>query len=321
MRQVDDMGIDISSYDNVIVAFSGGKDSMSCVLHLLDIGRMKKVELWHHDVDGQEGSSLMDWPVTRAYCKAAADAFNLPIYFSWKEGGFEREMSRDNQPTAKTFFETPDGLSCCGGKGKPGTRCKFPQVAADLKVRWCSAYLKIDICAAAIRNQERFHTGRTLIITGERAQESPTRSKYKEFETHRSASKKRHVDHWRPVLHWDEGQVWEIIERYKINPHPAYKLGWGRVSCAGCIFGSAHQWASLRVANEVQFNKIADYETKWGMTIQRKKSVTELADEGSAYDMSPSHKHEATSISYNGEIILDTWEQPAGAYGESCGSP
>ena len=57
--------IDPDTYDHVIVAFSGGKDSVACLLHLLDLGvPREKIELWHHDVDGREGSDLMDWPVT-----------------------------------------------------------------------------------------------------------------------------------------------------------------------------------------------------------------------------------------------------------------
>ncbi len=50
---------DLASYDHVIVAFSGGKDSLACLLHLLDLGvPRERIGLWHHDVDGREGSSL-----------------------------------------------------------------------------------------------------------------------------------------------------------------------------------------------------------------------------------------------------------------------
>ena len=41
-------------------------------------------------------------------------------------------------------------------------------------------------------------------------------------------------------------EVWEIIKRYRVIPHPAYRLGWGRVSCWDCIFGTSNQWASLQ---------------------------------------------------------------------------
>lgn len=230
--------IDTKLYDKIIVYFSGGKDSLACLLHLIEIGAdMKRVELWHHDVDGRESESFMDWPITRDYCRAVANFFNVPIYFSWKVGGFKREMLRKETLTAPTRFETPEGeVHQVGGiRGKKNTRCKFPQVSADLKVRWCSAYLKIDVAAAALRNQPRFDNSKTLVISGERAEESPTRAKYKIFEPdradNRAGKKARHVDRWRPVHNWQEANVWAIMERFNIKPHPAYALGWSRVSC------------------------------------------------------------------------------------------
>ena len=205
---------DFVIYDRFIVTLSGGKDSLSCLLYLIELGiPLSKIELWHHLVDGREGSNLMDWRCTESYCKALADAFHLPIYFSWLEGGFEREMLRNDQRKAPTWFETPEGLYSAGGNSaKLGTRLKFPQLSASLSVRWCSAYLKIDVCSIALNNQERFKGKRTLILSGERAEESANRAKYPEFEPDRSHSADRHIDRWRPVLHWSSDRVWGIIK-------------------------------------------------------------------------------------------------------------
>lgn len=315
----------MEQYNKYLVMFSGGKDSLACVLHLLDCGiNPEKIELWHHDVDGREGSKLMDWPVTRSYCAKVASVLSLPIYYSWKVGGFEREMNRENAKTAPIKFETPEGVKQVGGtRGKNSTRLKFPQVSADLKVRWCSAYLKIDVGAAAIRNQDRFNDSKTLVVTGERAEESAARAKYKEFEPHRSDNRHgrtgRHVDHWRPIKNWSETQVWAIIEKYGINPHPAYHLGFGRVSCAGCIFGNANQFRSLWEINPEQVEKISEYEEKFGLTIKRKKSIIDLVANGTPYEMAPQHVSIALSDAYTGDIIPDKWTLPKGAFGESCG--
>ena len=324
--------IDPNSYDYIVVAFSGGKDSTACVLHLLDLGvPREKIELWHHLVDGREGSTLMDWPVTEDYCRKFADAMGMDVYFSWKEGGFEREMLRENARTAPNRFEHLNGdniIECGlvgGTRGKLSTRRKFPQVAADLRVRWCSAYLKIDVCTAAINNQERFLNKRTLVITGERAEESAARSKYKEFEPDRSDNRNgkrvvRHVDHWRPVHAWSEEEVWDIIERYKVVPHPAYRLGWSRLSCMSCIFGSSHLWATLNEIAPDHVDRIAEYEREFGLTIHRTKSVPERVAEGNTFpNMDPELILESLGLEYSSPMIDDNWELPAGAYGENAG--
>lgn len=322
----DDVAPDLGSYDHIIVGWSGGKDSLACILDLIERGvDMTKVELWHHDVDGREGSSLMDWPVTPSYCRKVAEHLNLPLWFSWKQGGFEGEMNRDNQATAPTSFEAPNGdVVTVGGTGPKGTRLKFPQVSADLSVRWCSAYLKIDICAKAINNQKRFDGKRTLVVTGERAEESPARAKYKMLEPHKSNAKKRTVDQWRPIKWWTEQEVWSIMKRHGIVAHPAYFLGWGRLSCATCIFGNPDQWASAFAIMPEKVARIMDYEEERGTTIQRHRSVREMVEAGNIYNgiiENPVDVENAISTEYTGIVHIDPiyWVLPAGAYGDKTG--
>lgn len=323
---------DLDSYQIIAVAFSGGKDSLACLLHLLELGvPRERIELWHHDVDGREGSSLMDWPCTRAYCRAVADALGVRLYYSWRVGGFEREMLRDGTATAPTRFETPEGeLLEVGGKGPPGTRLKFPQVSGDLSVRWCSAYLKIDVCRRAIANQDRLRGLRTLVVSGERAEEDKSKDKtgragYATFERDlsdaRDGKHRRHVDRWRPVHGWREQEVWAIIERWLVNPHPAYRIGWGRVSCMKCIFGNADQWASVAKLQPDGFEVIARYEERFGKTIKRKESVRHLAVVGQPYIWDEVDARAALSASFDEPVILapGAWKLPRGAYGDSCG--
>src|SRR3972149_4736938 len=77
----------MEQYDKVVVGFSGGKDSLACVLRLLDMGVARdKIVLWHHAVDGAPGQvGLMDWPCTEGYVRSVAKALGLEIRFSWKE--------------------------------------------------------------------------------------------------------------------------------------------------------------------------------------------------------------------------------------------
>ncbi|WP_207783483.1 hypothetical protein [Methylosinus sp. RM1] len=127
---------DLTSYDYILIAASGGKDSVGALLHLIDEGvDPARVELHHHDVDGR-GPPTFDWPITAGYCRAIAEAFDVPLYFSWRDGGLRREMLREGEPTACVTFETADGsVTTVGGLGNPGTRLRFPQVTADLRLR------------------------------------------------------------------------------------------------------------------------------------------------------------------------------------------
>ena len=318
----------LNTYDTIIVAFSGGKDSLACLLWLIEKGvDRSKIELWHHDIDGREGSDLMDWLVTRDYCKKVAAAFGVKIYFSWLQGGFEREMTRNNSRKAPTSWENPDGtIGTSGGtRGKENTRMMFPQVSADLSVRWCSAYLKIDVMSAAICGQTRFNGKRTLVLTGERAEESTARSKYAAFETHRSDARDgrlaRHIDHLRPVHAWTTQQVWDLIAKYRVNPHPCYRAGFGRCSCMFCIFASSCQAATSRLIDPVRHAKVAAYEKQFGKTIKRNKSLDQLADEGTPYAASQEDIEACRKATFDEEVILPEgqWKMPLGAFAESCG--
>lgn len=320
--------LELDKYELFIVSFSGGKDSLACVLRLLDMGVPKeKIELWHQDVDGHSDKPFMDWPVTAAYCRAVALALGLRLRFQWKVGGFLGEMLRKDSLTQGKAFEARDGrvITIPSGRGKKTTRELFPQKSSDLSVRWCSAYLKIDVASGAIANDPALKTTRKICyVSGERRQESTARSHYAELEKHRTSGQKRRVDHWRLVIDMSEKQVWELIQRHGIVPHPAYYLGWGRVSCLACIFGDADQWASVRLIAPETFARIASYEAKFGKTITKGKSVGQMADKGKPY--AACHDAELVKLAmgtgYDVPVLVspDQWRLPSGAYSH-CGGP
>lgn len=319
--------IDLLSYDTFCVGYSGGKDSQAAVLHLLEMGVPRhKIELMHHRVDGGFSEArVFDWAVTDAYVRAFAEAFSLKLYFSFKDKGIKGEMYRENALTSPTYFETPDGLMKSGGdRGKATTRRMFPAVSPDLSKRFCSSYTKIDVGAKAITGQTRFCNSRTLFITGERAEESANRAKYLSFEPHRTDRRDgklaRHVDHHRPVLHWEESEVWAIMERWGVRAHPCYELGFGRCSCAFCIFASNDQMATLRQIDPEGFATMAGMETELGHTMKNNRSLHQVADAGTPYAAAtPERVALAMSNTYDQPILTDNWTLPAGAYGDSAG--
>lgn len=321
-------GLDIYGYDTYICSFSGGKDSVAIFLRLLELGIPKhKIELWHNLVDGR-GPTFMDWECTEDYCRKFAAAFGVPIFFSWKEGGFKREMLRQEEFTQPSSFEVPGGgVITRGGKtGKKSTRLKFPQVAADLTVRWCSGYLKRDVAEMALKNQDRFRGRKTLLLTGERAEESTARAGYKFFEVDHAASTDRIIHRCRLVHGFTEEDVWGIIRRWNVRVHPAYYLGYSRCSCKWCIFGGADQFATGAALSPAQGEKLAGYEERFGVTIKRDRdqSVRRLIAAGVPYkgiERFPDIAGQAVSEEYTLPIFFSEgeWFLPLGAYGNSGG--
>ncbi|MGR6425698.1 phosphoadenosine phosphosulfate reductase domain-containing protein [Aeromonas veronii] len=330
----DAVEIDLSIYDRIVVCMSGGKDSIASVLHLRESGvDMSKVELWHHDIDGREGSQLMDWHFMASYNQALADELGLPLYFSWLEGGFEGEMLKENGYSRPHKVETPSGLLTLErdtSRSAPATRRRFPQQSASLQTRWCSSALKIDVGRRALNNQVRFEASKTLFITGERREESSNRARYNQLEPHacdrRSGKKSRHVDAWRPVLHWKEDEVWDILRRNNIIAPVPYRLGWSRSSCMTCIYNGPRVWATIQRYFPKRAEAIANYEEQFGTTVSRNRiNVIDIASAARPFEVSDI---EALEQAYSRDYFLPVvvpngglWAMPAGAFGrEGCGA-
>lgn len=320
-------GPDLASYDHIIVACSFGKDSLACTLHLLECGvPPERIEWWHHLVDDE--ADVFDWPHVPDYGRHLVDALGVKLYFSARQGGIVREMLREDAPTAPVWFDTPEGRVTMGGHGPCNTRRRFPQVSANLSVRWCSPYAKIMVADTALRNQARFHHARTLFVTGERAAESANRARYAAFEPHRSDLRdgraRRHVDHYRPVHGWSEAVVWECLRRHGVIAPLPYRLGFGRLSCLTCIFMSANQAATLRYMDGQRFARLCAWERAFGCTIRRDRDLSALADTGEVFApvlARPDLVRRALSRRWRGPVLCapSHWQMPAGAFGENAG--
>ncbi|WP_339145135.1 phosphohydrolase [Pseudoalteromonas galatheae] len=319
------------NYDVAIVCMSGGKDSLVALKRLLDMGfPASKIEMWHHLVDGNEGSSLMDWAFIDDYCVKFSEAVGIPLYFSWLKHGFEGEMLKSDSKSHSHFIQTPEGLmELSRNSAKAGTRLKFPQQAASLQTRWCSSALKIDVGRRGITSQNRFIGKRVLFVTGERREESGNRARYNQLEPHagdtlrksKSPRKPRHIDAWRPVLHYSEEQVWQTLADWRLVAPVPYRLGWSRSSCQSCIFNGERIWATIGQYFPEKLKAITDYERQFNTTISRKGlTVSERAAIASPINIEDEPAlMQATKREYTLPIFLpegESWKMPAGAFGQ-----
>lgn len=135
---------------------------------------------------------------------------------------------------ADTVVSNLDRLEELGNLG--GKRLKFPAKGSTHQGRWCSGNLKAAVQDSVTSNLAKTKENtKVLIVSGERRGESKGRAMYNEMEIHRTnAEKKSHrtVHQWRPVIDYSEKDVWEVLKRNKANPHPCYRAGWNRCSCA-----------------------------------------------------------------------------------------
>jgi len=121
---------------------------------------------------------------------------------------------------------------------------------------------------------------------------------------------------------WREEAVWHILARHGVVPALPYQLGFGRLSCMTCIFGMPALWATIRLIAPVWFERVAGYERQFGCTIQRTRSVRDLADRGSAYRAAvaqPCLVAQALEPGWFGPVRTARWQMPAGAFGEAAG--
>jgi len=256
-----------------IVAFSGGKDSIAIVLHLIykEFISPDQIELWHHEVDGM-GENLWDWKCTTSYCKAFAKAVGCKLLFSYREGGITKEILKGLDGkldiSGDVYFQSEEGGEFHKSKsqGEPNKRLMFPAIETNLDKRWCSSLVKIDVMKRAINNMEKYSNASLIICTGERRGEGGNRSTYMEIEPYRFSFNANQIT-WRPVIDYSEQDVWDLMKEWNIQPHPAYEVGFGRCSCQLCIFNQRNQWATNNEISPEKVKRLAEIEKQIGSTL------------------------------------------------------
>lgn len=359
LEQIDPL----ETYDKIIVLLSGGKDSVGCLLHLLELGVPKeKIELWHHDIDGENSDKKMDWRVTKNYCIALAKAFGINIRFSFRQNGFWGEVYK-NGCSFPVLFENDENemqailpqdwdrtlelrkklaeaeqeedeikiFSVLEELHSIGLRWTFPAESPDLMIRYCSSKLKIDVASSVIANLESTKKNcKILMVSGERRGESTNRSTYNEIEKHRTNAEvknKRPVHAWRPLIDYTEKDVWEVLKRNKVSPHPAYIAGWSRVSCAACIFSSPKHFKGIQELYPEMFEDIRQAEIELDFMFKNtktRKSIDQIVEkaESCVYWGDQKAIHQLLTGNFTPEdIFVENWQYPAGAFHGSEGGP
>ena len=121
------------------------------------------------------------------------------------------------------------------------------------------------------------------------------------------------------------------MKRYKVQPHPAYDLGWGRCSCQICIFSSPNAWASNNEISPDKIDRIEEIENDIGHTLRHENvkgkispiSIKQYMKDGKTFlDPVLVEKWKDQILGeFNAPIIVENWQKPAGASSlENCGA-
>ena len=127
------------------------------------------------------------------------------------------------------------------------------------------------------------------------------------------------------MIDFTEAEVWDSIRRHGIRPHPAYFLGFGRVSCMKCIFGLYDQWATIQELDPDGFNRIAEYEEQFGKTIKRGQSIRDQASRGKSTILRGPERTLFRNLALGREYPThlfrtgDEWVLPCGAFKHTGG--
>lgn len=209
-----------------------------------------------------------------------------------------------------------------------GRRMKFPAKSGCHQRRWCSGSLKAQVESKLYADIDALAQNvKILVVSGERRQESAGRSKYNEMEIHRTnATAKAHrlVHQWRSVIDWDEARVWEIIERWRIAPHPCYAAGWNRCSCMMCIFSLPTHWAGIQELFPERFSEVEEDERILGFTLDNKKTLAEYVGgaKSCVFHDDPLALRQLISGEFSvADVVRQEWALPAGAFHGAEGGP
>lgn len=229
---------------------------------------------------------------------------------------------------ADSLISNLDRLEKLGELG--GKRLKFPAKGSTHQGRWCSGNLKAAVQDSVTSNLEKTKENiKILVVSGERRGESKGRSMYNEMEKHRTnaeAKAHRTVHQWRPVIDYSEKDVWELLKRHRINPHPCYRLGWNRCSCAGCIFSTPCLFAGYRELYPEEYELMKRDEEILHFTLDNKKSLDEFVGDAKScvYHGDAAAMHSILTGEFQTKDIYvepGTWQYPAGAFHGAEGGP
>lgn len=209
--------------ENVVVSFSGGKDSTATAdLVIKALSNPSVVHIF--------GDTTLEFPYTKDYAKRYRDEHPQAIFM----------IARNNE---QKF------LDVCEDIGPPARM-----------MRWCCSMFKTGPITRVINSLYR--NQQILTFYGIRKSESINRAKYNRIEGDSESMKIRQQTVASPIFFWKDMDVWLYLLGEDIDFNDAYRLGYDRVGCWCCPNNNqraqflskiympeqAHQWRDFLIS-------------------------------------------------------------------------
>jgi 3'-phosphoadenosine 5'-phosphosulfate sulfotransferase (PAPS reductase)/FAD synthetase len=150
---------------------------------------------------------------------------------------------------------------------------KKKRVFPSTKSRFCTTELKVKPMAEYVHGLQ--DSGEEVVVAlGIRADESPSRSRMREWEP---TSEAYDSPLWRPILRWTSEDVFECHRRHDMPPNPLYLRGQGRVGCWPCIMATKENLRAAFSDDPDLLGRLQEYE----------QEVAEVSPRGSATFFAP----------------------------------
>ena len=214
-REIDDL---LAQGATVAIGVSGGKDSQAAATvtfeYLDHVGHRGPRLLIHADLGSVE------WSDSLPICERLSTQLGAElVVVRRKQGGLmDRWESRWRSNVAR--YENLSTVTLVPCWSTPA-------------MRFCTSELKTSKIHAELKR--RFARLPIISVTGVRREESAQRARA-EIMDHKPGER---IWTWRPILDWSEEEVFESLDAWGIDLHPAYRaFGLSRVSCRFCIMSS-----------------------------------------------------------------------------------
>lgn len=238
LRFIDGV-LDLRQFDKIFISVSGGKDSHAMMFLVKELaekqGCSEKLIAMYADTG-------MEWYNAEEHVKRICSAAGVQMQVVTPIRTLIEQMKWQIDYHGDTV-------------GFPTPHC-----------RYCTRRQKIEPLDSFCRK----YSGKLLKVTGERWQESKTRSTYAEFvKVERLGTKERTVYGWRPMLAYSTADVFQMVKDSGVERHICYDLGCERLGCAGCIFSSDRELKIEMDNNPLIFEALDKLETDSGYAMSR----------------------------------------------------